>query len=358
MDGRKPAPDPGINSLVLRRSLMALLLGTIAFLCLLVLRPFLSPVLWAAILAYATWPAFARFRRALGNRATTAAALMTLLAVAVAIVPLFALLVLLQHELADAYRSVTAYLGHGPHTLAGPVREIPWFGDWLQGSLDRYDADPAALGRELSESLGDWNGQLAAVLGGAGRNLGRFLVTVLTLFFFYRDGDTIVRQIRRVAIRFFEDRLDRYVRAAGMMTRAVLYGLLITAVAQGLVAGLGYWIFGLETPVVLGALTGLLSTAPLLGTAFIWVPVAVALILAGHFWKGVLMLAWGVLLVHPIDNVLRPYLISNVTRAPFLLVMFGALGGLAAFGLIGVFIGPVILGVANAIWREWVLEEG
>jgi predicted PurR-regulated permease PerM len=141
------------------------------------------------------------------------------------------------------------------------------------------------------------------------------------------------------------------------MTRAVLYGLLITAVAQGIIAGIGYWIFGLEAPAVLGALTGLLSTAPLLGTAFIWAPLAAGLLLAGHTWKGLLLLAWGTLLVHPVDNLLRPYLISSVTRVPFLLVMFGALGGLAAFGLVGLFAGPVLLGVASAVWLEWATED-
>jgi predicted PurR-regulated permease PerM len=123
------------------------------------------------------------------------------------------------------------------------------------------------------------------------------------------------------------------------------------------IAGVGYWVFGLEAPAVLGVLTGLLSAAPLLGTAFVWAPIGVGLVLAGHTWKGILLLVWGVLLVHPIDNVLRPLFISSVTRVPFLLVMFGALGGLAAFGLVGVFVGPVVLGIASAVWQEWVAEK-
>ena len=101
----------------------------------------------------------------------------------------------------------------------------------------------------------------------------------------------------------------------------------------------------------------LLSMAPLLGTAFVWAPAALGLLVAGHTWKGILLLAWGALLVHPIDNLLRPYLISSATRVPFLLVMFGALGGITAFGLVGLVIGPVILGVASAIWREWATES-
>jgi predicted PurR-regulated permease PerM len=357
MDVRIPDPDSGAASLLLRRALLGLLLGALAVLCLLVLRPFLAPTLWAAILAYVTWPLYCRLRVPFGRFGSAAASVMTLLVIAVAILPLLWLLVLLQHELVDTYRSVTAYLSEGPHRLPAAIRDIPSFGAWLQEHLDRYTSDPAALGREISSSLQLWSGQLAALLGGAGRNGAKLIVALLTLFFFYRDGDSIVRQIGRVGSRFFDDRLNRYVHAGGAMTRAVVYGLLITALAQGVIAGVGYWIFGLEAPAVLGVLTGLLSTAPLLGTALVWAPLGMGLVLTGHTWKGILLLAWGLLLVHPADNVLRPLFISSVTRVPFLLVMFGALGGLAEFGLVGVFVGPILLGIASAVWQEWVAEE-
>jgi predicted PurR-regulated permease PerM len=89
-----------------------------------------------------------------------------------------------------------------------------------------------------------------------------------------------------------------------------------------------------------------------------WVPLGVGLVLTGYTWKGLLLLAWGAFLVHPTDNLLRPLLISNVTRVPFLLVMFGVLGGLAAFGLIGAFVGPVVLGVATSVWKDWAAQGG
>ena len=357
MDVRIPDPDSGAASLLLRRALLGLLLGALAVLCLLVLRPFLAPILWAAILAYVTWPLYCRLRVPFRKFGNAAASVMTLLVIAVGIMPLLWLLVLLQHELVDAYRSFSAYLSEGPHRLPAAIRDLPWFGAWLQERLARYTTEPAAVGREISSGLQLWSGWLAALLGGAGRNVAKLIVALLTLFFFYRDGDSMIRQIGRVGRRFFDDRLDCYVHAGGVMTRAVVYGLLITALAQGVIAGVGYWVFGLEAPAVLGVLTGLLSAAPLLGTAFVWAPIGVGLVLAGHTWKGILLLAWGVLLVHPIDNVLRPLFISSVTRVPFLLVMFGALGGLAAFGLVGVFVGPVVLGIASAVWQEWVAEK-
>jgi predicted PurR-regulated permease PerM len=355
-----PVPDngAGMASQLLRPALLAFLVGALGALCILVLRPFLAPIMWATILAYVTWPLYRRLRVPFKKFNSTAAAVMTLLVVAGALVPLFWLLVLIQHELVDAYRGASAYLSQGSPELPPVIRNVPGLGSWLQDGLDRYAGDPATLGRELTSRLQDWRGELGAVLGGLGRGVGKIFIALLTLFFFYRDGDSVVRQIRRVGKRLFDDRLDRFIRAAGVMTRAVVYGLLVTALAQGVIAGIGYWLVGLEAPALLGALTGLLSTAPVLGTAFIWAPLGVGLVLAGYTWKGVLLLAWGLLLVHPTDNVLRPLLISSVSRIPFLLVMFGAIGGLIAFGLIGVFVGPVLLGVASAVWLEWAAEDG
>ncbi len=342
---------------MLRRSLLSLTLVALAVLCLMVLRPFLAPILWAAILAYLTWPLYRRFRILFRTFTTAAASSMTLLVVTVAVVPLFWLLRVIQQEVVDAYSSFTAYLSHGPHPLPALVRDVPWLGSWLQDELTRLSAGPEAMGQEISAGLGRWSGELAAVLGDVGRNVGKLFITVVTLFFFYRDGDLLVSQTQRVARRFFADRLDRYAHAAGAMTRAVVQGLLITALAQGLTAGIGYRIVGLEAPAILGVLTALLATVPLVGTALIWAPLGVGLVFMGQTWKGLFLLTWGVLLVHPIDNLLRPLFISTVTRVPFLLVMFGALGGLAAFGLVGAIIGPIALGVANSVWREWTSED-
>lgn len=343
---------------LLRRVLLAILLGILGLLCLLVLRPFLATIAWAAILAYASWPLYRRLRSALRTFNSTAALIMTLLVTCAVVVPLVWLLVLVRGELVGAYRQFVDFLSQGPHVLPTAVRDIPWIGEKLQDGLDQYTADPAALEREVIGWLQSSAGAVTAMLGDVGRNIVKLLLTMATLFFFYRDGDTIVRQSHQIVRRFFGDRLDRYVGTAGTMTRAVLYGLLVTAFAQGLIAGIGYRIAGLQAPVLLGALTGVLSAVPLIGTAAVWVPLGVRWLVTGPIWKGIFLLAWGALLVHPTDNILRPVLISNVTRVPFLLVMFGAIGGLAAFGLVGLFVGPVLLGVAMAIWREWALPGG
>ena len=167
----------------------------------------------------------------------------------------------------------------------------------------------------------------------------------------------LVRHSKQIAGRFAGERLDPYLTAAGAMTRAVLYEFVVTVLAQGLIAGIGYSLIGLEAPALLGALTGVFSVFPLFGTTIVWGPLSVWLLLTGHMWRGVISLVWGTALIHPTDNVLRPLLISNAAQVPFLLVMLRALGGLAAYGLVGVFIGTVLLGVAVAIWREWAAKD-
>jgi predicted PurR-regulated permease PerM len=348
-----PEGDSSVITSRLRRVLTALLLGLLAAACGLIIRPFLSAIVWATILAYATWPIYRRLRASLRGARTPAALLMSVLITCAVVVPLIWLLFLVQSELLDAYRALSAYLMQGPKVLPPVIRDIPWLGNLLQEQFIRYSSDPTELGRQAASWIQRWAVELAGVLGDIGRNLVKIVLTVFTLFFLYRDGDTVASQIRHVVNVFFGARLDRYAAIAGLMTRAVLYGLLATAFAQGLVAGIGYRLVGLEGPVLLGALTGIVSAVPAFGTALVWLPVGVWLLATGSIWKGLVLVTWGTLLVHPIDNILRPLLISNATRAPFLLVMFGVIGGLSAFGLVGIFIGPVLLGIAMTIWREW-----
>lgn len=339
---------PGLKRLLLAAAVVALGVA-----CLLVLRPFIVPILWAAILAYTSWPLFLQLRVLLRGLNTPSALLMTLIIGCVVVLPVLWILDLVQIELVGAYRLLRAWLAQGSPTLPGFIERLPWVGVHLQAALRRYSADPGALGQQASAWMLSWASRLGAIVGGVGRNLLKLALTLLTLFFFFRDGETIVTQTQRVVRHFFQERLQPYVVTAGRMTRAVVYGLLVTAFAQGLIAGIGYAVIGLAAPVLLGVLTGLLSFVPLAGTAIVWVPLAAWLMLDGHLIKGIILLAWGALLVHPAENVLRPLLISNAMRVPFLLVMFGALGGLTAFGLVGLFVGPVLLAIAMALWREW-----
>jgi predicted PurR-regulated permease PerM len=344
-------PAPG--RVTLRRVLLALLLGALVFVCAVLLQPMLVPAVWAAILAYASWPLYHRLRRPFGRRHTLAALAMTLLAGVVLVVPMFWLGILLEEELARAYQAIVAYRPGEPGPMSEVLRAAPWLSAWLQAAADRMAGNPAMF----RDTLVDWaqhsRAELLGVIGGVGRNVARLFLTLLTVFFLYRDGEALLAQATRIVHRFFGDELNRHIGAAARTTRAVVYGLLIAALVQGIVGGIGYAIFGVGAPVLLGGLTALSSIVPIVGTVLVWGSVGAWLMLTGHLWPGIGLLLWGALLVYPADNVIRPLLISSATQIPFLLVMFGVIGGLAAFGLMGLFIGPVVLAIATALWREW-----
>ncbi len=345
-------PPPPTQSL--RRLVFGLLSAGLTVLSLWVLAPFLAPITWAAILAYVSWPAFRVLRRLFGRSATAPALVMMLLVTCVLLLPLLWLLFLLRDELMSAFKPLTTSLTTAAHVAADRVGRIPWLGAMVQQELNRYLADPAVLGRESMTLLQSWIGTVAGVLGELGRNAVKVLLTLLILFFFYRDGDTIACELQQAAKRLFGGvGYIRYVQAAGKITQAVFFGFIVSAAAQGLIAAIGYRLAGLTAPVLLGALTAVASVIPLVGTALVWLPIGIGLLVAGAWGKGLLLLAWGALLVNPADNLLRLLLVSNAARLPLLLVALGVIGGLSAFGLVGLFAGPVLLGLALQLWRDY-----
>ncbi len=343
-------------TLSLRPTLLAVLLTVLALLCAYVVRPFLVSIVWAVILAYVTWPLYRRVHEVCGRRQTLTALLMTLLVVLGLIGPILWLAWMLPNQLADTYEAVQANRTAGVHGLPPFIRNVPWLGDVLQHSLDSYAADPLLLRQWLIEWAQRSRAELLGMVGDVGRNLAKLLATTVTLYFLYRHGVVLVQQSTRILSRFFGNRLNRYLVAAGAMTRAVVYGLLATALAQGLLAGLGYWAAGVRAPIVLAVLTALIALIPF-GAPLVWGLASVWLLYNGAWVAGLGLLAWGALVVSSVDNVIRPLVISGTTRVPFLLVMFGVLGGLAGFGMIGLFVGPILLAVATAVWREWLEEQ-
>ena len=336
-----------------RQLLLGVLVGVLGLLCIVVMRPFITTLLWAVIIAYASWPTYRRVSGACRNRPALAASIMTLLVALIVIGPLLLLTVLLQYEVAQAVQAAGAFRAENV-TLPAIVRSVPWIADAIQQALDRLAADPGAIRRFIADWATSSRSEVLWVMGSVGRNLLKLVLTILTVYFVFRDGALLAHQVRTVLSRPFDDRLDRYVRAAGAMVRAVVFGFLMTALAQGIMAGIGYALVGVGAPIALGALTAFASVIPVLGTGLVWGVVVLTLLGTGQVWPALALLVWCTLLVHPVDNILRPMLISSSTQVPFLLVMFGAVGGIAAFGLVGLFIGPVALAIATAVWREWV----
>ncbi len=347
---------PPRSALALRRVTLGLLLLVLLGLAYLVLRPFLASVVWAMILGFTSWPLFERLRGRLPRHPNAAALLMTLALAMAFMLPLLWLGVLLRNELVRALSEAGAHLAGAALHVPKALSDVPVLGTLLQDLL--RDATSEQVAARLRASA--WSAQAAeqavALLGGAGRNAAKFGFALLTLFFVYRDGERGLRQAQAVFRHLLGARVDGYLQAAAGMTRAVLWGLLVTALVQGLFAGLGYWWAGLPSPVLLAAVTSLFALAPY-GTPMVWGPAALWLLAQGHLGAGAGLLLWGLLVVSWVDNLVRPLVISGTTRVPFLLVVFGVLGGLAAFGLVGLFLGPVLLAVLLAVWREWLEDS-
>ena len=345
-------PEQDASNLT-RRVILALLLSALFILGYLVLNWFIAPAVWAAILAYVTWPAYARLRSLMRGRATASALVMTLLLTTAFVLPLLWLIILMQREFVLAYQLASAYMADGPHRLPGFIVGLPWIGERLQDFLNHITTDPIALREQLTTWARQWQGQIGDLIGGVGRNAVKLGFALLTVLFIYRDGESLLDQVQRVLRRFLGGRVDSYVVAIGNTTTAVLYGLVLTALAQGLLAGLGYWFAGVRAPVLFGAFTALIALMPF-GTPFVWGSLGAWLLFTGNTLEGIGLLLWGTLVVSSVDNLIRPLVISSATQIPFLLVMFGVIGGLAAFGLVGMLIGPVIVAVLLAVWREWL----
>ena len=334
-----------------RRLAPWLALGVLVPLVFLVLTPFMAPLAWAAVLAYASWPLAEWLRRRCGGRDTLAASLATALAALTLFAPLLWLAWLAQEEVGRLAPAAQAFLA-APPELPAWLSGLPWLGDWLAQKRAWLGADPQGVVAAAKAWFAGHAGEAAQLAGGIGRNLVKLVLVLVILFFFYRDGERIVHEMRHVMARFIGERTHGYLGAVAVTTRAVVYGILLTALVQGTVAGLGYWVAGLGSPVTLGILTALLALIPF-GTPLAWGGAGAWLLFQGETTAAVGVWLWGGAVVSQIDNVLRPVFISSVGEIPFLLVLFGVLGGLLAFGLVGLFVGPIVLAVAWAVWREW-----
>ena len=317
-----------------------------------VLRPFVVPIAWAAILAYASWPLHARIEQLFRGRTGVSALAMTVLMVMLVMVPAVLISAALVVELQSALEELRAWLPGGPALLAATLRDIPLIGaraaDWIESLM----ADPAQMQQWVLARTGLLVGFVASTAGDLGRLALDAILALLTLFFFYRHGRELAPQIHGAARRLAGGGVDTVVDTLADTVRAVTYGTLSTALTQAVLLTFGVWIVGLGSPVLLGAITGLLALTPI-GPPLVYIPASVWLLLHGRIVAGLVLLGWGILVVSMVDNVIKSWFLSGAARIPFLLGFFGVLGGLLAFGPIGLFVGPVAIALLLTLWRDW-----
>jgi predicted PurR-regulated permease PerM len=231
------------------------------------------------------------------------------------------------------------------------LQQFPWIArvnTWLQAhadiSAEQVQSWLVSATRDVMQRAASWGGSF--FLGALGSLLA-FAIMLFLLFFFLRDGDAMIARARRL-IPMAEDRKERLFTQLGAVTRAIVFGTTVTAMLQGLMLGIGWAIAGLPSPVVFGVLAALLSLLPVGGSAFVWIPAVFWLFFDKHWGWGIFLLVWGSA-ISGLDNVVRPFLISGRARISALAVFVGVLGGIPAFGAIGVIAGPVILSLALAL---------
>lgn len=344
------------KELVVQRLLAFILLTVLIILCLQVVQFFIVPALWAGILAYVTFPIYTFFHTKVRLSPSFSAFLMTFCISLMIGVPLIVGVFYLQHEVLSFVGMAIRRLQAGYLDLPSQIKDLPVIGQTIKDTLWEINKNPETT----MEAVRAWvqshlyYGKMAfdAVL----KNLAKLGMALMTLFFFYRDGKSLVHQIRQAMRNIIGDRIDDYIDSVGATTQAVVYGIGLTALAQALLAGIGYVVAGAPNPILLTLITFIIAMIPF-GTPFAWGAVALWLISQGQMTEGIGLGLWGMLVISWVDNLIRPIVISGATKIPFIIIFIGVLGGLTAFGFVGLFIGPVVLAIGLAVWREWISQH-
>jgi predicted PurR-regulated permease PerM len=338
------------------RILMALLLGAIAVGCALVLRPFISAILWAAILVFTTWPVFEALRLRLRLRRSAGALLMVLLTAIVVVLPI-ALAAPGSAADVDRLRSMLEdTFGRGLPDPPAWVDGLPLIGPTLGDLWRSWAADIGVMFDAFRPYLGVVAESGFSLLLGIANGVVMFVLALFIAFFFYVYGEPLALRVHLIMRRIAGEQAERLILVTGATVRGTVYGILGTALVQGILTTFGLWLTGVPRPLLLGPLAGLLSVLPI-GAPVVWIPAALWLMTTGHLAWGIFLAIYGVVAISGADNVIRPWFIARGAQLPFLVTVLGVLGGAIAFGLLGIFLGPVLLGVGFTLVNEWARPE-
>lgn len=335
------------------------IVAILAYLSFLIFRPFLESIIWAAVLVVVSHPVNAWLARRRGP--TQAAAITTAGAVLILILPTLLIMSAFVRQGLEAGRAIQAGIASGKFDWVNRV--------WTDFQARFPNAAPMDLAKALNRYAEQVAGFLAGQLGTILRNSAAFLfhlcVTLLVMFYLYRDGEKILARLREV-LPFEEAHRDRMIRDARDLIVASVTSSLVAAAIHGVFGGVAFAMTGLSSPIFWGVMIAFCSFIPVVGTALIWVPAAVALFLQGHHGGVILLVVICGGVVNVLENLVRPWLISGRAEMSGLLVFISVLGGIAVFGLLGVVLGPTIVALAASILElyapvhaaEWANDDG
>jgi predicted PurR-regulated permease PerM len=320
---------------------------------LLVLQPFMAALMFAAVICVSTWPFYSAIRHRFGGRNTLAAGVMTILLLLALIVPMAYLAANLADSATALFQHLRPRLEHPQPFVPSWVRNMPLIGESIADFWLRITSSHDEFMLWISQYQGaarEWALRMAGVLG---QGLFQLVLVVVTAFFFYRDGETLGRYVARMAEKLGDEfGLGMLALSTGTV-KAVMLGIFGTAVAQAVVAWIGFTVVGAPAPLLLASATFFLSMVPV-GPPLIWGGVALWLLDQGSVGWAIFMALYGLLAISTVDNVVKPILISQSAKLPLLLILLGVLGGAIAFGLIGIFLGPTLLALGLKLTQHWM----
>ncbi|HKZ08066.1 MAG TPA: AI-2E family transporter [Methylomirabilota bacterium] len=332
-----------------RAFLLLLLLVSVGFAW--ILWPFYGAVLWGTMLAIVFAPLNRRLTGRFRGRRTAAALVTLVLVIVIVILPLIFVGALLVDQAADVYARVkSGELNVGEH-FQRVVQALP---GWAARLLERFGlTELTAVQQRLSDGLMRGSQFFAAQALTVGQRtfdvVVSFFVMLYLLFFFFRDGDDLVRRIR-AAVPLSGEHQRALSENFTLVIRAIVKGTVVVAIVQGALGGFMFWLLGIRGALLWGVVMAVFSLIPAIGTAIVWLPVAVYLLATGAVWSGLILLGYGVLVIGLVDNVLRPVLVGKDSRMPDYVVLVATLGGLAVFGANGIVLGPIIAALFLAAW--------
>jgi len=324
--------------------------------CTLVLWPFLTALVWAAILASSSWSAFLWLNRIVGERRILAASLMTALVTVVLLGPVVAVALALANNVSELGRAASTLVKDGLPNAPSWLATLPLVGQSIHDYWQQFAHDGGRLMNALATLAKP--AQAAALAGGrlVGNGVVDMALSVFLAFFFFLHGEALATRLRITLERLAGTRAIYLLGIARATVTGVIYGILGTGLAQGVLASIGFALAGVPAAELLGVATFFLSVVPV-GPPLVWGGAAIWLFQHGQPGWAAFIVAWGFFLVSTVDNVIKPFIISRGTRLPFAIVFLGVLGGILAFGVIGAFLGPTLLALGYRLASEWTAAE-
>jgi predicted PurR-regulated permease PerM len=324
--------------------------------CLFVLRPFLAAILFAAVVTISSWPLYQRLLARFKGRNNLAALTMTLSLTLVIVMPVTLVAYNLADDVARIFEQIKRTVDGGAFVVPSWLRELPLVGEAIDKYLHRLlgsREELLALAQRLLEPARHYLLAGGMILGSGVLQVS---LAAFVSFFLYRDGPHIVAALRVMMERLIGDSAEQVAKIVSNTVTGVMFGMLGTALAQALVAALGFAIAGVPAVPLLSVGTFLFSLVPI-GPPLIWGGAAAWLFMQDQTGWAIFMLVWGTVLISGVDNVVKPFLISRGSSLPFLLVLLGVTGGVFAFGFVGLFIGPTLLAVAYSLLKDWTSDQ-